>query len=245
MVNEFSASASEILAAALQDYKRAVILGSKQTFGKGTVQNVIDLNKIISGGTHGDLGAVKITTDKFYRINGGSTQLEGVRSDVIMKNQDSLIDMGEKDQENPLVWDSIQPAKYSKWYNQSNYEFALKQSSVRLENNTNLSLIEEQALQIQQQQDDYVYTLNYDDYILEQGKNKKIAEKFEGLKDYKSNLSFEWIPDPRTPINDMIKEKKGRWIESLQKDLYIEEAINILEDLNMNLNTQPLAQIKK
>ena len=87
MVNEFSASASEILAAALQDYKRAVILGSKQTFGKGTVQNIIDLNKIISGGTHGDLGAVKITTDKFYRINGGSTQLEGVRSEVIMKNQ--------------------------------------------------------------------------------------------------------------------------------------------------------------
>ena len=245
MVNEFSASASEILAAALQDYKRAVILGSKQTFGKGTVQNVIDLNKIISGGTHGDLGAVKITTDKFYRINGGSTQLEGVRSDVIMKNQYSYIDMGEKDQENPLVWDSIQPAKYSKWYNQSNYEFALKQSLARLENNTNLSLIEEQALQIQQQQDDYVYTLNYDDYILEQGKNKKIAEKFEGLKDYKSNLSFEWIPDPRTPINDIIKEKKNRWIESLQKDLYIEEAINILEDLNMNLNTQPLAQIKK
>ena len=245
MVNEFSASASEILAAALQDYKRAVILGSKQTFGKGTVQNVIDLNKIISGGTHGDLGAVKITTDKFYRINGGSTQLEGVRSDVIMKNQYSYIDMGEKDQENPLIWDSIQPAKYSKWYNQSNYEFALKQSSVRLENNTNLSLIEEQALQIQQQQDDYVYTLNYDDYILEQGKNKKIAEKFEGLKDYKSNLSFEWIPDPQSPINDMIKEKKGRWIESLQKDLYIEEAVNILEDLNINLNTQPLAQIKK
>jgi len=245
MVNEFSASASEILAAALQDYKRAVILGSKQTFGKGTVQNVIDLNKIISGGTHGDLGAVKITTDKFYRINGGSTQLEGVRSDVIMKNQYSYIDMGEKDQENPLVWDSIQPAKYSKWYNQSNYEFALKQSSVRLKNNANLTLIEEQALQIQQQQDDYVYTLNYDDYILEQGKNKKIAEKFEGLKDYKSNLSFEWIPDPRTPINDMIKEKRSRWIESLQKDLYIEEAINILEDLNMNLNTQPLAQVKK
>ena len=245
MVNEFSASASEILAAALQDYKRAVILGSKQTFGKGTVQNVIDLNKIISGGTHGDLGAVKITTDKFYRINGGSTQLEGVRSDVVMKNQYSYIDMGEKDQENPLVWDSIQPAKYSKWYNQSNYEFALRQSSVRLKNNTNLSLIEEQALQIQKQQDDYVYTLNYDDYILEQGKNKKIAEKFEELKDYKSNLLFEWIPDPRKPINDIIKEKKSRWIESLQRDLYIEEAINILEDLNINLNKQPLAQIKK
>ena len=245
MVNEFSASASEILAAALQDYKRAVILGSKQTFGKGTVQNVIDLNKIISGGTHGDLGAVKITTDKFYRINGGSTQLEGVRSDVIMKNQYSYIDMGEKDQENPLIWDSIQPARFSKWNNQPNYEFALKQSSVRLENNPNLSLIEEQALQIQQQQDDYIYTLNYEDYLLERDKNKKIAEKFDGLKQYKSNLFFEWIPDPGTPIDNIVKEKKIRWIESLEKDLYIEEAVNILEDLNINLSTRPLAQIKK
>ena len=245
MVNEFSASASEILAAALQDYKRAVILGSKQTFGKGTVQNVIDLNKIISGGTHGDLGAVKITTDKFYRINGGSTQLEGVRSDVIMKNQYSYIDMGEKDQENPLTWDSIQPARFSKWNNQPNYEFALKQSSVRLKNNPNLSLIEEQALQIQQQQDDYIYTLNYEDYLLERDKNKKIAEKFDGLKKYRSNLFFEWIPDPGTPIDNIVKEKKIRWIESLEKDLYIEEAVNILEDLNINLSTRPLAQIKK
>ena len=245
MVNEFSASASEILAAALQDYKRAVILGSKQTFGKGTVQNVIDLNKIISGGTHGDLGAVKITTDKFYRINGGSTQFEGVRSDVIMKNQYSYIDMGEKDQENPLIWDSIQPARFSKWNNQPNYEFALKQSSVRLKNNPNLSLIEEQALQIQQQQDDYIYTLNYEDYLLERDKNKKIAEKFDGLKKYRSNLFFEWIPDPGTPIDNIVKEKKIRWIESLEKDLYIEEAVNILEDLNINLSTRPLAQIKK
>jgi len=79
LVNEFSASASEIIAAALQDYKRAIILGSKQTFGKGTVQNVFDLNRMITGGTYGDLGALKVTTDKFYRINGRSTQLEGVK----------------------------------------------------------------------------------------------------------------------------------------------------------------------
>ena len=86
MVNEFSASASEILAAAFQDYRRGIVLGSKQTYGKGTVQNMIDLNKIISGNTYGDLGAMKLTTDKFYRINGGSTQLEGVKSDVIFPN---------------------------------------------------------------------------------------------------------------------------------------------------------------
>ena len=105
LVNEFSASASEILAAALQDYKRAIVLGSKQTFGKGTVQNMVDLNRIISGSTYGDLGAVKLTTDKFYRINGGSTQLEGVKSDVVILDRYSYIDLGEKDQENPLSWD--------------------------------------------------------------------------------------------------------------------------------------------
>ena len=91
LVNEFSASASEILAAALQDYNRAIILGSKQTYGKGTVQNILDLNNVISGNTYGDLGSLKITTDKFYRVNGGSTQLEGVKSDIIFPNRYSYV----------------------------------------------------------------------------------------------------------------------------------------------------------
>ena len=245
MVNEFSASASEILAAALQDYKRAIILGSKQTFGKGTVQNVIDLNRIISGGTHGDLGAVKLTTDKFYRINGGSTQLEGVRSDIIIKNQYSYIDMGEKDQENPLAWDSIEPATYKQWSNQVNYDFALSQSANRLKDNPYLRLVEEQARRIEAQQDDYVYTLNYEDYLTERETNKKISEKFNVLKDYKSDLTFEWIPEPGVLINEEVKEKKNRWIETLQKDFYISEAVNILEDLNINLDNYPVAQMKK
>ena len=103
-----SASASEILAAALQDYERAVILGSKKTFGKGTVQNVIDLNKFISNSDF-DLGALKITTDKFYRINGESVQLEGVKSDVIVPDSYMHIFNGEKDEENPLAWDKIDP----------------------------------------------------------------------------------------------------------------------------------------
>jgi carboxyl-terminal processing protease len=245
MVNEFSASASEILAAALQDYKRAVILGSKQTFGKGTVQNVIDLNRIISGGTHGDLGAVKLTTDKFYRINGGSTQLEGVRSDVIVKNQYSFIEMGEKDQDNPLAWDSIEAAPFKQWGNQTNYNYALNQSMERLKDNPFMKLVEQQARRIEAQQDDYNYTLNYQDYVQEKETNKRISEKFKAIKEYKSNLDFEWIPEPGAPIDEVVKERKSRWIESLEHDFYIEEAVNILEDLNLNLDNYPLAQIKK
>jgi carboxyl-terminal processing protease len=245
MVNEFSASASEILAAALQDYKRAIILGSKQTFGKGTVQNVIDLNRIISGGTHGDLGAVKITTDKFYRINGGSTQLEGVRSDIIIKNQYSYIEMGEKDQENPLSWDSIKPARYKQWDSQANYDFALSQSAKRLKDNPYIQLLERQARRIEAQQENYVYTLNYDDYLRERNDNKKISEEFSILKDYKSDLIFDWILEPGVIIDDLVKEKKNRWIDALQKDFYISEAVSILEDLNVNLENYPLAQMKK
>jgi carboxyl-terminal processing protease len=244
MVNKFSASASEILAAALQDYKRAIILGSKQTFGKGTVQNVIDLNRIISGGTHGDLGAVKLTTDKFYRINGGSTQLEGVKSDIIVKNQYSYIEMGEKDQDNPLAWDSIEPASYRQWSNQINYDYAISQSAKRLKDNPYIQLLEKQARGIENQQDDFTYTLNYQDYLNEQEANRKISEKFIELKDYKSELTFEWTPEAGVDQDEVVKERKSRWIESLQQDFYIDEAVSILEDLNINLDNS-VAQVKK
>ena len=245
MVNQFSASASEILAAALQDYKRAIILGSKQTFGKGTVQNVIDLNRIISGGTHGDLGAVKVTTDKFYRINGGSTQLEGVRSDIVLKNQYSYIEVGEKDQESPLTWDKIEPTLYKQWGNQTNFDYALSQSENRLKDDPYIQIIEQQARRIQAQQDNYIYTLNYDDYIIERDINKKIIDKFSVLKDYKSDLTFEWTLDPGSPVDDSVIERKNRWIEALERDFYISEAVSVLEDLNINLENYPVAQIKK
>ena len=93
---------------ALQDYERAIVLG-EQTFGKGTVQNVVDLNRFLSNSTYSNLGALKITTDKFYRINGGSTQLEGVKSDVITPDRYRYVDVGERDEDNPMRWDRIKP----------------------------------------------------------------------------------------------------------------------------------------
>ena len=145
LVNELSASASEILAAAMQDYKRAVVIGSKQTFGKGTVQNVIPLDNIVRSNEHGDLGAIKITTQKFYRINGGSTQLEGVKSDIVVPDRYSYIDLGERDQENPLGWDKITPADYQVWDGYIDFETTVANSKKRMANNAQIKLIEENA----------------------------------------------------------------------------------------------------
>lgn len=245
LVNEFSASASEILAAALQDYKRAIVLGSKQTFGKGTVQNMVDLNRIISGSTYGDLGAVKLTTDKFYRINGGSTQLEGVKSDVVILDRYSYIDLGEKDQENPLSWDYIEPTTFDFWHYEIDYKSMLERSENRMKSSQYISLIDEQAKWVKQQQDEYDYTLNYNNLYQEKEFEKKKINKFKKLNEFESGLQFEWLPEPgKKTINKEITLRRNRWIQSLKGDFYIDEATNILEDLNSK-NYNKLAQLKK
>ena len=233
LVNEFSASASEIIAAALQDYKRAIVLGSKQTFGKGTVQNVIDLNKMITGGTYGDLGALKVTTDKFYRVNGKSTQLEGVKSDIVFPDRYAYVEMGEKDQDNPLAWDRITPANYKPSV-MNNYDYAVEKSKKRLEENPIVSLIDEQALWVKSQQNDFSYFLDYDSFKTEMETKKKFAERFDKLSEFESPFEFKWLPEAgqKNPPNDITIEKRNRGLESLKKDFYITEAVRILEDLS-------------
>ena len=81
--------------------------------------------------------------------------------------------------------------------------------------------------------------------MTEQETNKKISDKFSVLKDYKSDLTFEWVPDSGALTDEVVKERKDRWVETLQKDFYISEAVSILEDLNINLDNYPVAQIKK
>ena len=244
LVNEFSASASEILAAALQDYKRAIVLGSKQTFGKGTVQNMVDLNRIISGSTYGDLGAVKLTTDKFYRINGGSTQLEGVKSDVVILDRYSYIDLGEKDQENPLSWDYIEPTSYDSWHKEIDYKYMLERSKERMNSSQYISLIEEQAKWVKKKQDEYDYTLNYNNLYKEKEFEKEKINKFKKLSEFQSNLQFQWLPEPgKKSFNEEVTLRRDRWIKSLKSDFYIDEATNILEDLNSK-NYNGLAHLK-
>ncbi len=236
LVNELSASASEILAAAMQDYKRAVVIGSKQTFGKGTVQNVIPLDNIVRSNEHGDLGAIKLTTQKFYRINGGSTQLEGVKSDIVVPDRYSYIDLGERDQENPLAWDKITPADYEVWNGNIDYEETIKRSTERMAGNPQIKLIEENAKWLRDQQDETTVSLNYENYKTTQENNKERSNYFKKLRDYDSKLTFESLKYEQELFTQdpVLREKRDRWHNDLAKDVYVEEAINVLRDLKLN-----------
>jgi len=236
LVNQMSASASEILAAALQDYNRAIIVGSTQSFGKGTVQNVIDLNRFLSNSTY-DLGALKITTDKFYRINGGSVQVEGVKSDITIPNRLSFIPIGENDEENPLEWDQIDSANYNKWDGYFNLDQVIKSSNDRINNSRFVSLVKENAKWIASKQNSKLFSLNYSNFKKTQADDKKYLTKFDDLKNYKNDLEFEFIANEEESIENSkeILERRKRWRKGLQSDFQLNEGLKVLDNLKSKL----------
>ena len=236
LVNELSASASEILAAAMQDYKRAIVIGSKQTYGKGTVQNLLDLNQWLRKNDMGDMGSLKLTTQKFYRVNGGSTQLEGVKSDVVMPDRYRYIDIGERDYDNPLPYDKIEAADYDVWNGYIDYEETIKNSNDRMEKSEQLRLIDENAMWIKTRRDEKSVTLNYNDYKSDLESRIEETKKFDAIDEYDNKLSYESLPyEVKLMKQDTtLTEKRKRWHKSLSKDIYVEEAVNVLQDLKMN-----------
>lgn len=247
LVNELSASASEILAAAMQDYKRAIIIGGKQTYGKGTVQGVVDLNRWMRNSDLGDMGALKITRQKFYRVNGGSTQLEGVKSDVVVPDRYSYIDLGEKDMDNPLPWDQIDSADYEIWDGYIGFEETIESSKKRMAKNEQLKLIDESAQWIKEQRGVETFSLNYEEYKSQIEESEKKAERFDVINDYNSDLTFTSLPyeEELFKTDTTLAEKRTRWHENLSKDVYVEEAIHVLEDLKLNnIKKSKMATIK-
>ena len=236
LVNQMSASASEILAAALQDYNRAIIVGSTQSFGKGTVQNVIDLNRFLSNSTY-DLGALKITTDKFYRINGGSVQVEGVKSDITIPNRLSFIPIGENDEENPLEWDQIDSANYNKWDGYFNLDQVIKSSNDRINSSQFVSLVKENAKWIASKQNSKLFSLNYSNFKKTQADDKNYLTKFDDLKNYKNDLEFEFIENEEESIENSkeILERRKRWTKGLQSDFQLNEGLKVLDNLKLKL----------
>jgi carboxyl-terminal processing protease len=246
LVNELSASASEILAAAMQDYKRAIVVGSKQSYGKGTVQNLLDLNQWLRNNEMGDMGSLKLTTQKFYRVNGGSTQLEGVKSDVVMADRYSYIDIGEKDYDNPLPYDKIEPANYEVWNGNIDFEKTISRSIERITKSQQLKLIDENAQWIKNRRDVTTVNLNYESYKKDIESRIDETKKFDSIDNYDNKLIYESLPFEIELMkqDSTLFEKRKRWHKSLGNDIYIEECINILKDLKSTNNNGKLANIR-
>ena len=239
LINEMSASASEIISAALQDYNRAIIIGSEKSFGKGTVQNIVDLNRFISN-TDYDMGALKVTTDIFYRINGESVQLEGVQSDIIIPDSYMYIFNGERDEKNPIKWDKIGPATYTKWNKYSDkFNYVKDQINKKLDQNKLINNIYDRAEWIRNQQNQKNVPLNIVEYKNYQKNQKQKASQFDNISKYQNELSFNLLKaeKPFINANRELFEARTKWHESLTKDIYIDQAVNALDLIDNSIKT--------
>ena len=239
LINEMSASASEIISAALQDYNRAIIIGSEKSFGKGTVQNIIDLNRFISN-TNYDMGALKVTTDIFYRINGESVQLEGVQSDIIIPDSYMYIFNGERDEKNPIKWDKIGPATYTKWNKYSDkFNYVKDQINKKLDQNKLINNIYDRAEWIRNQQNQKSVPLNIIEYKKYQKNQKHKASQFDNISKYQNELSFKLLKaeKPFINANRELFEARAKWHESLSKDIFIDQAVNALNLIDNSIKT--------
>ena len=230
MVNELSASASEIFAAAMQDYGRAVIVGSPQTFGKGTVQTILPLDR--QSGSD-ELGAIKLTIQKFYRVNGGSTQLKGVQSDIALVDQFTYEDISEASRPEALNWDQIKPLVIAKWPSAFDLAKIKTNSKTRLANNAHLALMNESFKFIKSMEDVKEIPLNLEDYKTYRKTREDKIKKFEALDKYKNNFKFTMNQNDlaTTKTDTVLKAKRNNWFKGMQKDFYLNEAVNVLRDI--------------
>lgn len=239
MVNEFSASASEILAAAIQDYKRGVIIGSTSTYGKGTVQRNIPLDgggggRLIANNSDESnaLGSVKLTLQKFYRINGGSTQLKGVTPDIILPDQFEYLEYREKDNPDALKWDEISKAKYTPWSSGSDIEAIKRAENERIKNNPVFAKIKSNVETLAKM-NDKVYSLNLKKYQEEQKRIKELAKEFDTLTKTTKETPVELLSQDvnRFASDEGKQERQKQWLKNLRSDIYLNETVNIMNGI--------------
>ncbi|PTT37379.1 tail-specific protease [Chryseobacterium sp. HMWF028] len=230
--NELSASAAEILAGVMQDYGRAVIMGSPVSYGKGTVQVFVDLNRFLN--TQEDFGSIKLTIQKYYRITGESTQRKGVSSDIQMKDVFSYADIGEKYDDYALAWDKIPGTNFNK-RNFLNIQALQKVSEERIAKNDNYKLLLEYAQWRENLGKQKTVPLSMQKYSDLMKQRKTEDDKFKVLKTLESGLQFTLYPKDieREKIDAAFKNKSEIWVKNLKKDLYLQEAIHIVEDIEV------------
>jgi carboxyl-terminal processing protease len=231
LTNTYSASASEILAAALQDYKRAIIVGTNTTFGKGTVQTMLPLQGGKSSLFTRGYGDVKVTIQKFYRINGGTTQLMGVIPDVILPDIYDGIEQGEKEMDYHMPFDKIPAAKY-KLFDNPRRSAIIKNAILRTQKNEYFNLIKKRATDIAKIRKSYTYSLSLEGYKAQQ-KALKAQEKY--FKDYKYKNVIDTVMALQMDIDEVKTDevKKAQrldWVKRYMKDAQLDESIQILYD---------------
>ena len=237
MVNAISASASEIFAAAMQDYERAVIIGGNSSYGKGTVQNFTELDRMVpkKPADMKDLGSLKMTVQKFYRIDGGATQLKGVVPDIIFPDYYNYMDFGEKDLDNAMPWDEISPLVWNKWTPVYDPEFITSVSEKRIAADSTFILIEENGLRLKKMRDNTEYSLNYDDYKDLNIQRENDGKKYKGIGKDTLDLAVKPLMAdlPEIEADTSKKARTDAWLLGLQKDVYLFEAYHILKDINV------------
>ncbi len=230
MQNELSASASEILAGAMQDYGRGLVLGSPQSFGKGTVQTFVDLNRFLN--TTDDFGSLKLTIQKFYRVSGESTQRKGIQSDIRMKDFFTYSEIGERYDDHALAWDKIPAADYRP-VNYFAVQALQKSSEARLENNRTYQLIQESAQWKENLDKEESIPLNQAKFNEVMKTRKEQLKKYKVLQKFNNGLSFTLNPDEviREKKDEAFRKKTQNWTKNLQRDLYLQEAVNTMAEM--------------
>ena len=234
LVNKHSASASEILAAAIQDYKRGVIMGSASTYGKGTVQRVINLDDALPAELNmlKPFGALKITTQKFYRVNGGSTQFKGVVPDIILPDAYSDLQEGEKEQDYAMKWDEIAPARYRPWDAAPNIDKLRAASRARVAASSSFQVLDGIAQRMKKRKDETMQSLKLTTYRAEQAQAKIEGDKYEAAQKVALPLAFSPLAaDVRALGGDSVRvNRAGRLTRGLKKDITIGEAVAVIKN---------------
>lgn len=233
MVNEFSASASEIFAAAIQDYGRGVIIGSTTTFGKGTVQRNFGIDPALGfESANSEMGTLKLTLQKYYRVNGGSTQLKGVASDIVLPDNYEYLKFREKDDPDALPWDNINKTPITNWspgYSLSTIQLLSKQ---RLQTHEAFKIIKENTEWLASQSDKE-FSLHLDKYQKEQKAIKETVKKLEEAKKIQKEIDIVALPQDlnRFSYDPSKQERFDQWLKNLKKDIYIEQATQVSQDM--------------
>ena len=239
MINTFSASASEIVAGALQDYKRAVIVGTGHSFGKGTVQNIVDIDRVVNPlyASLKPFGAVKVTMQKFYRITGESNQYKGIEPDIKLPGIYDQIEVGERNFENALKWDKVRPLEYEPWDFYSYDVTALREKSHRrVEKNSYFDMIKDEAALIKKTREESRLPLSLEkEFVIRRDINKEIDRVEEAYEKMK-NESFAVVRDTSmSRSGNSTEELYEEWLNDVEKDAYIIESFRIVKDMAESL----------